>query len=40
MELMLGTSGWSYDEWVDPFYREKERRFSNYAELFNTTEIN
>ena len=40
MELILGTSGWSYDEWVGPFYREKQKKFSSYAEFFNTSEIN
>ena len=38
--IFLGTSGWRYEEWVGPFYPARERMFSNYARLFNTTEIN
>lgn len=40
MELILGTSGWSYKEWVGSFYRERPRMFTNYSKLFKTTEIN
>ncbi|MGQ9680000.1 MAG: DUF72 domain-containing protein [Candidatus Bathyarchaeia archaeon] len=38
--LILGTSGWSYDEWVGPFYDDKTRMFSQYSEVFQTSEIN
>lgn len=38
--LILGTSGWSYDEWVGPFYDDKKGMFSQYAEVFLTSEIN
>lgn len=40
MALLLGTSGWSYDDWVGPFYKKKTGKFSQYAQIFNTVEIN
>jgi len=40
LELILGTSGWSYGEWVGPFYEGKKGMFSRYAEVFGTAEIN
>jgi len=40
MSLMLGTSGWSYDEWVGPFYDKKSGMFTSYSKVFGTTEIN
>jgi uncharacterized protein YecE (DUF72 family) len=40
MDLILGTSGWSYDDWVGPFYKNKTKKFGQYAEIFNTVEIN
>jgi len=40
MGLIIGTSGWSYDEWVGPFYDRKEGMFTRYAEVFHTVEIN
>ena len=39
-ELLFGTSGWSYKEWVGPFYEDEKRMFSYYARFFNTVEIN
>ncbi|MCW4037319.1 MAG: DUF72 domain-containing protein [Candidatus Bathyarchaeota archaeon] len=39
-QLIFGTSGWSYKEWVGPFYEEPARMFSYYARFFNTAEIN
>jgi len=38
--IILGTSGWSYEEWVGPFYTERKRMFSEYARVFKTSEIN
>jgi len=38
--LLFGTSGWSYKEWVGPFYQEPKSMFSYYARFFNTAEIN
>ena len=39
-EILLGTSGWSYKEWVGPFYEDAKGMFSYYARFFNTVEIN
>jgi len=39
-DLLFGTSGWSYKEWVGPFYQRAERMFSYYSRFFNTAEIN
>ncbi len=39
-QIYIGTSGWSYDDWIGPFYTDKYRLFSQYTEIFNTTEIN
>jgi len=36
----LGTSGWSYEEWVGPFYVKRENMLKEYSRLFKTTEIN
>jgi uncharacterized protein YecE (DUF72 family) len=39
-DLRLGTSGWSYEEWVGPVYSdEKERKLSKYSTIFSTAEI-
>jgi len=38
--LIMGTSGWSYKEWVGPFYPKAAKMFSYYARFFNTAEIN
>jgi uncharacterized protein YecE (DUF72 family) len=40
MSLIIGTSGWSYDEWVGPFYEKKTGMFGQYARVFQTSEIN
>ncbi len=39
-DLIMGTSGWSYKEWVGPFYPKAAKMFSYYARFFNTAEIN
>lgn len=37
---MLGTSGWSYEEWVEPFYRfRKISKLRYYNSVFKTAEI-
>jgi hypothetical protein len=39
-DTLLGTSGWSYEEWVEPFHRLKKvskLRFCN--KVFRTAEI-
>ena len=45
MTILVGTSGWSYDDWVGPFYptemsNKKGEWFAYYAKFFNTVEIN
>ncbi|MCD1294548.1 DUF72 domain-containing protein [Methanocella sp. CWC-04] len=43
MPVLIGTSGWSYDDWVGTFYPphlKKEEWLSYYARFFKTTEIN
>ena len=44
MTILIGCSGWSYDDWVGPFYppelAKKGKWFAYYAEYFNTVEIN
>jgi len=39
-DLLFGTSGWLYKEWVGPFYEDAKKMFSYYARFFNTVEIN
>ncbi|MDG6934490.1 MAG: DUF72 domain-containing protein [Nitrososphaerota archaeon] len=40
VKLMMGTSGWSYDEWVGPFYPSKETpKLTYYSGVFNTVEV-
>jgi len=39
-KILLGTSGWSYEEWVGPFYVKREKKLTEYSRLFKTTEIN
>jgi len=39
LDLKLGCSGWSYDEWVGPLYPDKMRKFSYYNRLFRAAEI-
>ena len=43
MELLVGTSGWSYDDWEGVFYPhglKKDKRLEYYARFFRTAEIN
>lgn len=38
--LFLGTSGWSYKEWVGPFYSKEDKSLlSAYTKVFKTVEI-
>lgn len=42
-QLFVGTSGWSYDNWVGDFYPEKTEKtdmLEYYMEEFNSVEIN
>jgi len=39
--VLLGTSGWSYREWIGPFYGRKEKSMLRaYGRVFATAEIN
>ena len=38
--ILLGTSGWSYEEWIGPFYVKREKKLQEYSRLFRTAEIN
>lgn len=38
--VLLGTSGWSYKEWVGPFYEKSKKKLTYYTRFFQTTEIN
>jgi uncharacterized protein YecE (DUF72 family) len=40
LSIQIGTSGWSYNDWIGPFYLKKSGKFSYYTGIFNTTEIN
>ncbi|MEM2237331.1 MAG: DUF72 domain-containing protein [Candidatus Caldarchaeum sp.] len=38
--ILLGTSGWSYDEWVGPVYKSKnEPKLRRYSSFFKTAEM-
>jgi uncharacterized protein YecE (DUF72 family) len=42
-KVLVGTSGWGYDEWVGPFYPKglkKEDYLLYYSKIFYTNEIN
>lgn len=39
-KIVLGTSGWSYKEWVGPFYATaEESKLKTYSRVFKTAEI-
>jgi uncharacterized protein YecE (DUF72 family) len=41
--IYIGTSGYSYSDWVGPFYEqgiEKGRMLEEYSKVFRFTEIN
>jgi uncharacterized protein YecE (DUF72 family) len=39
-QVFLGTSGWSYKEWIGPFYSKEDKSMLRaYAKVFNTVEI-
>jgi uncharacterized protein YecE (DUF72 family) len=38
-KILLGTSGWSYKEWVGPFYDEETGMLRSYTSVFRTAEI-
>jgi uncharacterized protein YecE (DUF72 family) len=37
--LYFGTSGWSYKEWIGPFYEKKEKMLTYYSKVFRSVEI-
>ena len=38
--VFLGTSGWSYKEWIGPFYTKEDKSFLKaYTKVFSTVEI-
>lgn len=40
-KTLLGTSGWSYKEWIGPFYTKMDKSMLRaYAKVFRTVEIN
>jgi uncharacterized protein YecE (DUF72 family) len=39
-KILLGTSGWSYKEWIGPFYTKMDRSMLRaYTKVFNSVEI-
>ncbi|NWF86449.1 DUF72 domain-containing protein, partial [Candidatus Bathyarchaeota archaeon] len=39
-KVFLGTSGWSYRDWIGPFYTEKDKSLLKaYSKVFRTVEI-
>jgi len=39
-KLLLGTSGWSYKEWIGPFYSQEDKSMLRaYTKVFKTVEI-
>ncbi len=43
MEIKIGTSGYSFDDWIGPFYPEKTKKtkmLDHYVKHFDTVEIN
>jgi uncharacterized protein YecE (DUF72 family) len=38
-DILLGTCGWSYAEWEDIFYSQKQSTLRKYSSIFSTTEI-
>lgn len=39
-KILLGTSGWSYREWIGPFYTKKDKSMLHaYSKVFKTVEI-
>ncbi len=37
--LRIGCCGWSYREWVGPFYRSAEKMLTQYARVFDLVEM-
>ncbi|MBS7609297.1 DUF72 domain-containing protein [Candidatus Bathyarchaeota archaeon] len=39
-EIKIGCSGWSYDDWIGPLYKSKERKLFQYSQIFDVVEVN
>ncbi len=37
--IVIGTSGWSYKDWLNVFYTSSEKMFQQYASVFKTVEV-
>ncbi|MCX8183413.1 MAG: DUF72 domain-containing protein [Crenarchaeota archaeon] len=37
--IVIGTSGWSYRDWLNVFYTSSEKMFQQYANVFKTVEV-
>jgi uncharacterized protein YecE (DUF72 family) len=37
--VVIGTSGWSYKDWLNVFYTSSEKMFQQYASVFKTVEV-
>ncbi|MDW8034663.1 MAG: DUF72 domain-containing protein [Nitrososphaerota archaeon] len=37
--ILIGTSGWSYKDWLNVFYTSDKKMFQQYAKFFKTVEI-
>lgn len=37
--ILIGTSGWSYKDWLSVFYASSEKMFQQYTSVFKTVEI-
>ena len=42
MEIRVGTSGWHYKHWIDPYYQQRrpDAMLARYLQDFDTVEIN
>ncbi|MCX8189163.1 MAG: DUF72 domain-containing protein [Nitrososphaeria archaeon] len=38
-KILIGTSGWDYEDWVGPFYNSNEKKLLVYSQIFKTVEI-
>lgn len=40
MNVLIGTSGWSYKDWINVFYEDESSILNQYWNVFKTVEIN
>ena len=38
-KIRIGTSGYSYDDWIGVLYEERESKLKKYSQVFNLVEI-